>query len=486
MRNKQKKTAFCISVILMLVLFGSAANAIYYELGFIGGDPVDPTNWTVGANWQPYGEIPTEGDPYNWQTPQDVDVAWIGNNCVIPSGYIAYVRDFVLTANYPGNSELLIPPGPQNCDVSLTVKSGALIRSDFNFYVSEFGTGSTSDPKAILNVERGATVWVGWMFYTRTAGIGIVNLNGDLIADGLMGSSIDINARTHIDFQISGKMVLKGDYRSQFSNESSWVQEGLITDRGVKYGQPTWGTANGLSVVYDGNHTTICSVAYTPDPNAASNPIPADKFDNVYPDQVLSWKAPLNGPSNMAYKLYLSTNPILNVTPVRLTGTSYTPPSLVKGNTYYWRVDIINASNEQTVKTGFVWEFTLPMTAIPVLVSPADTANVIANTVQLQWKADEFATENKIAIRPAGDVNWTETTVTETNFHPTGLALAKTYEWKAISTFPDESVLESGIWKFTTLNPICNGGNRLPGDENGDCKVNYIDLAIKVENWLRW
>jgi hypothetical protein len=484
MLNITKKYV-CVVFVTMTLLMSSVTMAVYYELGFLGGDAVDPTNWTVGNNWYPYGEIPFEADPNDWQNPHDVDVVWIGNNCVIPSGYVAYVRDFALTANYPGNPELYIPAGPQNQDITMTVKSGALIRSDFNFYVSNFGTGSTSDAKAILNIERGATVWVGWMFYTRTAGIGIVNLNGNVIADGAMGVSLDINARTHIDFDWSGKMVLKGDYRPQFSNASSWVQEGLITDRGVAYGQAGWGTTYGFKTVYDGNYTTITSVAYTPDPNAASNPQPADKSDNVYPDQTLSWTAPVFGPSNMSYKLYFGLNPNLNVTPIALTGSLYTPPSLDKGNTYYWRVDIVNASTGTTVKTGFKWEFTVPFTAKPELISPINDANVLATTVNLQWRADSYAVENKVAVRLVGDPNWSETPVVDTSYHPADLLAGSEYEWKIKSIFSDSSVLESSTWTFNTLNPICNEGQRLPGDENADCKVDLADLVIKTSRWLK-
>lgn len=475
------KTILCISAALLLL--GSAASAYYYELAFIGDDSVDPTNWTVGYNWKPYEDIPFEGDPCDWQSPQDCDLVWIGNNCVIPSGYVAYVRDFTLTVNYPGNPDIGTPAGPANQDVSMTIESGGFLRSDFNFYTSYFGP---TDYKTILNIERGAIVIVGWAFSARSSGASEVNLDGYLRAEGKMGTSFDLNAYTHIDFGWSGMMALGGDYTLQFSDASSWVQEGLITDRGVAYGQPGWGTTHGLKVEYKNNSTIITSIAYTPDPNAATNPNPADKYDNVYPDQILSWNAPVIGPANMSYKLYFGMNPDLNVTPVELTSTSYTPPVLLKGNTYYWRVDIVDASTGQTVKTGFKWEFTLPITAKPELLSPASGSDVIQNTLSLQWKTDSYATENTLSLRLASDETWTDTVVTESNYQPTGLEPGEAYEWKVKSVFPDSSVLESDIWTFNTVDPVCNGGQRLIGDENDDCIVNISDLAIKLDNWLRW
>ena len=40
------------------------------------------------------------------------------------------------------------------------------------------------------------------------------------------------------------------------------------------------------------------------------------------------------------------------------------------------------------------------------------------------------------------------------------------------------------VWTFDTIEPVCNGGDRLPGDETGDCRVTLDDLAVQAQGWL--
>ena len=61
-----------------------------------------------------------------------------------------------------------------------------------------------------------------------------------------------------------------------------------------------------------------------------------------------------------SYDVYLGTNPELGsgnrVASHHSLALFYYPPGLISGTTYYWRVDVIEASG--TILTGDVWSFT--------------------------------------------------------------------------------------------------------------------------------
>ncbi|MDI6450285.1 LamG-like jellyroll fold domain-containing protein [Anaerobaca lacustris] len=114
----------------------------------------------------------------------------------------------------------------------------------------------------------------------------------------------------------------------------------------------------------------------------AADPVPADGQVDVPGDVVLSWAA---GEFAAAHDVYFGTvfddvntagrgNPTGVLVSQGQAATTYAPPARLDfGQTYYWRVDEVNAAPDNTIFKGDVWSFTAEPLAYPV-------ANVIATS----------------------------------------------------------------------------------------------------------
>ncbi|MHC4499337.1 MAG: LamG-like jellyroll fold domain-containing protein, partial [Planctomycetota bacterium] len=121
----------------------------------------------------------------------------------------------------------------------------------------------------------------------------------------------------------------------------------------------------------------------------ASNPSPANEATDVLRDSVLSWTA---GQFAAKHDIYFGTvfddvnnasveNPLGVIVEQGLTATTYDPPGLLDfGETYYWRVDEVNAPPDNTIFKGEVWSFTVEPVGYPIehvnaTASSANTPN---------------------------------------------------------------------------------------------------------------
>jgi len=114
----------------------------------------------------------------------------------------------------------------------------------------------------------------------------------------------------------------------------------------------------------------------------ASDPVPADGQGDVPRDVVLQWKA---GEFAAAHDVYFGTsfddvntagqaNPLGALVSQGQSGTSYDPAGMLDfGQTYYWRIDEVNAAPDNTIFKGDVWSFTAEPLAYPI-------ANVVATS----------------------------------------------------------------------------------------------------------
>ncbi len=107
----------------------------------------------------------------------------------------------------------------------------------------------------------------------------------------------------------------------------------------------------------------------------ATQPRPADKATDVPMDADLSWTP---GPFAQTHNVYCGTvkadvnnasaaNPLGILVSRGQTATTYTPTTpLQYGQTYYWRVDEVNAPPDATVFKGEVWSFTVEPVGYPL------------------------------------------------------------------------------------------------------------------------
>ncbi|MEN6575598.1 MAG: LamG-like jellyroll fold domain-containing protein, partial [Phycisphaerales bacterium] len=120
----------------------------------------------------------------------------------------------------------------------------------------------------------------------------------------------------------------------------------------------------------------------------ATSPSPGSGATDVHRDAVLTWNA---GETAATHDVYFgktpedagdAAQPVQNV-----TDASFDPEGLLEyGQTYYWRVDEVNAAPDNTVFKGEVWSFTVepyayPITNVTVTASGAQAASPAINTV---------------------------------------------------------------------------------------------------------
>jgi len=119
---------------------------------------------------------------------------------------------------------------------------------------------------------------------------------------------------------------------------------------------------------------TYGDVAIGLNPALASEPSPAHEAVDVPRDSMLSWTA---GQFAAAHDVYLGTAPddvndatVTNPLDVLVnqgqTGTTYDPGLLDYGQSYYWRVDEVNAAPSNAIYKGDVWSFTTEPFAYPL------------------------------------------------------------------------------------------------------------------------
>jgi len=110
-------------------------------------------------------------------------------------------------------------------------------------------------------------------------------------------------------------------------------------------------------------------------PKKARNPSPANKGLDVPRDVILSWTP---GPFAATHDVYFGTsfadvnqasrtNPLNVLASQSQDANTYDPAGLLQfGQTYFWRVDEVNAPPDSTIFRGGVWQFTVEPIAYPV------------------------------------------------------------------------------------------------------------------------
>jgi len=110
-------------------------------------------------------------------------------------------------------------------------------------------------------------------------------------------------------------------------------------------------------------------------PTKAKNPSPSNKETDVPRDVVLKWKA---GEYAATHDVYFGTNfddvnqasitnPLNVLVSQGQTANIYDPAGVLSfGQTYYWRIDEVNAPPDLTIYKGAVWQFTAEPVAYPI------------------------------------------------------------------------------------------------------------------------
>jgi len=183
----------------------------------------------------------------------------------------------------------------------------------------------------------------------------------------------------------------------------------------------------------------------------SSNPDPADGAKIVDTFAILGWTP---GPFGAEFDVYFGTNPEPGVDELvgRVSDPTHFATGLVEGQTYYWRVDDVEADGT-TIHTGDVWSFWIPPRGA-YNPQPADGQAVTDIDTDLSWSADWNPVMYGVYIESEADEIATATgapPVMETTFDPGSLEPGTTYYWR-VDVFYG-TWITGPIWSFTVAAP---------------------------------
>ncbi|HTX34880.1 MAG TPA: SBBP repeat-containing protein [Bryobacteraceae bacterium] len=177
---------------------------------------------------------------------------------------------------------------------------------------------------------------------------------------------------------------------------------------------------------------------------------PTNGATGVSTSASLTWS--LSTPAT-SYAVYFGiANPPPLVVP-NTTSTTYTPPTLTAGTTYYWQVI---ASTSTGTDSSTVASFTTgaPPGAV-ISPSPANGATGVSQSTSLSWSAATGATAYNVYFGATNQPPLVGQGTTLNDFPLQTLASGTTYYWQVVATNSFGST-SSPVWSFTT-GPITGG-----------------------------
>ena len=346
-----------VSVVLVAGLTNTSLPADW--TGSVSSDWYNATNWSGGVPDAGENAVIDSSGPLTWPI---ID----GGTATTDDLRIGY------TANYQGE---------------LTVTGGAALSVNGELRIGRKSNDGSGQAVGIFNVSgETTTINVTERIEHGRHGHATINMSGGYLHcdaelrmayrfDGsgtvyLSGGTIDLGGDPGIDvygndgvpdtalIDISGgTLTLAGN---QVSMIETFINDGIIIGYG---GEGT------VSVSFEGNITTVVGIGGP----STSEPDPVNEKMDVPRDAVLSWKP---GTGAVKHDVYFGTV----FDDVEQASTTVDPGSVYKGSvninmytvaerlelseTYYWRVDAVDASN--TIHKGDVWCFTVELFAYPI------------------------------------------------------------------------------------------------------------------------
>jgi hypothetical protein len=184
----------------------------------------------------------------------------------------------------------------------------------------------------------------------------------------------------------------------------------------------------------------------------AWNPAPADGETAVLAP-LITWNS---GPFALWHDVYFGTNPTPGEAEhigQQMFTMYYHVAGLQPGQTYYWRIDEIEADG--TVSTGDVWSF-VAQDLKAYHPSPAEGATDAPLTPVLAWLPGQGAVKHRVYLGDDADAVLQGTAgtdkgeVTDPTFAAGALDSLATYYWRVDETVTDGTVRSGSVWTFTT------------------------------------
>ncbi|ARN56828.1 LamG domain-containing protein [Sedimentisphaera salicampi] len=114
---------------------------------------------------------------------------------------------------------------------------------------------------------------------------------------------------------------------------------------------------------------------------------------------------------------------------------------------------------------------------------PADGAQGIDIDVELSWNAGKDAVSHDVYFGTDPNNLTFQGNQSSTTYDPGSLDWSATYYWRVDQVDSMSNTLQGKVWSFTTVIPQCDPP--LPGDADGNCYIDLMDLAVMSSNWLK-
>jgi regulation of enolase protein 1 (concanavalin A-like superfamily) len=219
----------------------------------------------------------------------------------------------------------------------------------------------------------------GGTFRLETGSVAIVSPNNTL--NPLVQTWAHVAAtfdRTTARLYLNGKQVASGAFAFYAAGEASNMGIGCVTGGGAGFsgnGEVFLGGMDEVCIynrVLSEEEISLVMAGFGGD--VASNPSPKDGANDIPRDMVLSWDPLETATTRDVYfgKVYDDVNDASRANPMDIlasqgqTATTFEPAGLEYGQTYYWRIDEVNAPPDGTIFKGGVWNFTTEPFAYPI------------------------------------------------------------------------------------------------------------------------
>ena len=367
-----KRLVYSISSVLVLGLVGSASAGVLYSDTFNR-----PDSDTVGTNDNALGGIisapwvEVESAATNHQISDNTLVVGGGNgsNSYIDHKFTgaelltSFTIEFDVVPNAPDSTNpwyaIQFAPGPASFTTGIDVNSN---RMTFGFLM------------------RSRVSFIIWDATTR------VGLNNSDIIDNSWNSA---RIRLKIDSP-------DGYSDGNIATVRAWINDILVEDlfgAGGSYDFAWDGHTDGLYISIENNQGTRegidnLVISSPLSMKEAINPSPENEATDVLREVVLSWQPGEFADQHDVYfgaSLDGVNNATATVDPAgvymgRQSESTYAPGRLDLGQTYYWRIDEVNAAPDYALFKGDVWQFTAepigyPIENITVTASSANRAD---------------------------------------------------------------------------------------------------------------
>jgi len=193
---------------------------------------------------------------------------------------------------------------------------------------------------------------------------------------------------------LNGEQIMSGAFAFNAAGTASNMGIGCVTGGGAGFSGNTEVLSGDIDEVGIYNRAlskeeiSLIMAGYGGD--KATNPRPEDRATDVPQDGVLSWDPLATAATRDVYfgTAYDDVNDASRVKPGNVlasrgqTTTTFEPADLEYGQTYYWRIDEVNATPDGTIFKGDVWSFTAEPFAYPV-----KSLTVKASSQQAAWPA---------------------------------------------------------------------------------------------------